>query len=504
MCNWLFTWKTTLVVAALAAVLSTSGAPYSCDTSLNGTSTDSAPPNRDNYLMMAAEMERTLRQDVLGVWFPRSVDNIDGGFSSNFTREWKAAGSDGKFSVFQGRMLWVAAEITIERPDLKSQYAPIIEHGLHYLRDVLWDQAYGGFFWGLDDKGKISPRYTDGKHMYGMSFGLYGAAAAYQATKDPKALELAQKAFGWIDEHAHDVKNGGYFEWLTRDGQVIRAKSENARVDTIPLAGFPVGYKSMNTHIHLLESFTQLYVVWRDETLRRRIIELLGIVRDKICVAPGAMNLYFTTDWRAIPDHDSYGHDIETAYLMWEAEEVLGRHDPETEAMAKLLVDHALAYGWDETYGGFYREGTATGPPEDMRKEWWVQFEGLNALLLMHEKYGQQTNAYFKAFQKQWQFIKEKQIDREFGGIYDTVERDGAVKNYSKARIWKEAYHDTRALLNVTARLRKLPAPNISRLVWSDEFNGPDDSAADSTRWTAEVGGNGWGNQELEYYTNHE
>ncbi len=186
------------------------------------------------------------------------------------------------------------------------------------------------------------------------------------------------------------------------------------------------------------------------------------------------------------------------------AEEVLGRHYPETEAMAKLLVDHSLAYGWDETYGGFYREGAATGPPEDMRKEWWVQFEGLNALLLMHEKYGQQTDAYFKAFQKQWQFIKEKQIDREFGGIYDTVERDGAVKNYSKARIWKEAYHDTRALLNVTARLRKLPAPNISRLVWSDEFNGPDDSPADSTRWTAEVGGNGWGNQELEYYTAHE
>ena len=197
-------------------------------------------------------------------------------------------------------MLWVAAEITIERPDLKSQYAPIIEHGLHYLRDVLWDQAYGGFFWGLDDKGKISPRYTDGKHMYGMSFGLYGAAAAYQATKDPKALELAQKAFGWIDEHAHDVKNGGYFEWLTRDGQVIRAKSENARVDTIPLAGFPVGYKSMNTHIHLLESFTQLYEVWKDELLRRRVMELLGIVRDKICVEPGVMSLYFTPDWRAI------------------------------------------------------------------------------------------------------------------------------------------------------------------------------------------------------------
>ncbi len=293
-------------------------------------------PN-DNYLQLADDMEATLRRDVLGVWFPRAIDDDNGGFYSNFTRDWQRAKSDGKFSVFQGRMTWVAARIVLARPDLKEQFRPIIDHGMKYLTSVLWDKQYGGFFWGLDDKGKISPQYTDGKHLYGMSFGLYGAAAAYQATKDQKALELAQKAFRWMDEHAHDVKNGGYFEWLTRDGQVVRAKSEDARVAVVPLAGFPVGYKSMNTHIHVLESFTQLYEVWRDETLRKRIIELLAIVRDKICVAPGAMNLYFTTDWRAIPDHDSYGHDIETASLMWEAEEVLGRHDPETEAMAKLL-----------------------------------------------------------------------------------------------------------------------------------------------------------------------
>jgi mannobiose 2-epimerase len=321
---------------------------------------------------------------------------------------------------------------------------------------VLWDKQYGGFFWGLDDGGKVSGKYTDGKHLYGMSFGLYGATAAYQATRDPKALELAQKAFRWMDEHAHDATNGGYFEWLTRDGHVVEVKSENPLDDKVPLAGFPVGYKSMNTHIHLLESFTQLYEVWKDETLRRRILELLAIVRDKICVAPGVMNLYFTTDWRAIPDHDSYGHDVETAYLMLETEEVVAQHNPKTEVMARRLVDHALAYGWDEKYGGFYREGVSFGKAEDLRKEWWVQFEGLNALLLMHEKYREQTDAYFNAFQKQWQFIRDRQIDHEFGGVYDTVERDGTVKDYAKARIWKECYHDVRALLNVTERLRRL------------------------------------------------
>jgi cellobiose epimerase len=458
-------------------------------------------PEKDNYLKFADEMEATLRRDVLGVWFPRSVDAVNGGFYSNFTRDWKPAPSEGKFSVFQGRMVWVASQIVIQRPDLKTQYLPIVEDGLKYLRDVLWDKEYGGFFWGLDDQGKISPRYTDGKHLYGMSFGLYGAAAAYQATKDPKALELAEEAFRWMDEHAHDASNGGYFEWLTRDGKVVQASADNAQLEAVPLAGFPVGYKSMNTHIHLLESFAQLYEVWKDETLRRRLAELLVIVRDKIGVEPGAMNLYFTTDWRAIPDHDSYGHDIETAYLILEADDVLGQgHDPKTERMAKLLVDHALAYGWDETYGGFYREGTTIGKAEDTRKEWWVQFEGLNALLLMHEKYGKQTDLYFKAFQQQWRFIKDRQVDRELGGVYDTIERDGAVKDHIKARIWKEAYHDTRALLNVAARLRKLASDWT--LVWSDEFNGPGGAPIDATKWTAEVGGGGWGNKELEYYTN--
>ena len=96
------------------------------------------------------------------------------------------------------------------------------------------------------------------------------------------------------------------------------------------------------------------------------------------------------------------------------------------------------------------------GRPEDLRKEWWVQMEGLNALLLMHEKYGSESDVYFKAFQQQWRFIKDRQVDHEFGGIYDTVERDGTVVDHTKARIWKEAYHEGRSLLNVTARLQKL------------------------------------------------
>ncbi len=169
-------------------------------------------PTKANYLKFAAETEATLRQDVLGVWFPRTVDHEHGGFYSNFARDWQPTKSQGKFSVFQGRMTWIAAQIVMRRPDLKDQYLPIVQHGVEFLSNVMWDKQYGGFFWGLDDEGQISPLYSDGKDLYGISFDLYGAAAAYQATHDPKALELAQNTFRWIDQHAHDAKNGGYFE----------------------------------------------------------------------------------------------------------------------------------------------------------------------------------------------------------------------------------------------------------------------------------------------------
>jgi mannobiose 2-epimerase len=300
--------------------------------------------------------------------------------------------------------------------------------------------------------------------MYGESFGIYGAAAAYQATHDPKALTLAQSAFRWIDGHAHDSKNGGYFEWLTREGKVVERDPGAVTVKTVPVGGFLIGYKSMNTHIHLLEALSQLYEVWKDDTLRQRLEEMLAIVRDKICVQPGVMNLFFTNDWRPIPDHDSYGHDVETAYLMLEAEDVLGHgHDPRTEQMAKMLVDHALAYGWDENLGGFYGEGTTLGKPEDVRKEWWVEMEGLNSLLLMHEKYGRETDVYFKAFQKQWQFIKNYQVDSEFHGVYQMVGPDGVAAPGGKGEIWKAAYHDGRALLNVSERLRRLAEASAAK-----------------------------------------
>lgn len=420
-----------------------------------------SPPSRETYLKLANEVDTMLRSDVLDVWFPRTVDNQHSGFNSRFSRDWKPLPSQGKFSVFQGRMTWISAQVAMRHPDLRAQFLPIAEHGLDFLNDVLWDKKYGGFFWGLDDDGHTTEAFGDRKELYGESFGLYGAAAAYEATHNPRALKLAQDEFRWMEAHAHDDKNGGYFEILTREGNPVKADLVDVQAHKGPSGSFPVGYKSMNTHIHLLEALSQLYEVWKDDALRNRLEEMLEIVRDKICVEPGVMNLYFTNDWKPVPDHDSYGHDVETAYLMLEAENSLGvTHDPRTERMAKMLVDHALVYGWDDARGGFYEDGTTFGQPEDLRKEWWVEMEGLNALLLMHEKYGSQTDLYFQVFQKQWNFIKTYQVDAQFHGIYPLVAADGTPVETDKGGNWKAAYHDGRALMNVSERLRRLAREN--------------------------------------------
>jgi mannobiose 2-epimerase len=416
-----------------------------------------AQPTPETYLKLAGQVEDALYADVLNVWFPRSVDKEHGGFHSHFARNWEPLPSDGKFSVFQGRMTWVASQVVLREPKLKDEFVPIVHQGVVFLQNVMWDKQDGGFFWGLNDAGKVTPAFTDAKELYGIGFCIYGAAAAYQATSDPKALALAKEGFLWADKHAHDSVNGGYFEWLSRDGKPVIPAVPDGQVAPGPIG--PVNYKSMNTHIHLLEAFTQLYQVWPDPTLRERLEELLAIVRDKICVEPGVMNLYFTNAWQAIPDHDSYGHDVETAYLMLETDEVL-HHNPSerTERMAKMLVDHALAYGWDDTNGGFFREGTTFGKPEDTIKEWWVEVEGLNALLLMHERYGKQNSLYFQRFLEQWAFIQKHTIDAQFHGLYNLTKADGTPITQDKGSIWKAAYHDGRAFWNVSERLYRLAA----------------------------------------------
>jgi mannobiose 2-epimerase len=404
-------------------------------------------------------IDELLRDELTRLWYPRAVDPA-GGFHQNFARDWSARPDDERSVVYQARMTWTAAAFAEFSPAHRAAFEGYARHGVAYLDTVIRDREQGGFHWAVGPDGKVSARIGTEKHIYGTSFVIYSASKAYEVTKDPRALAVARDAFAWLERHAHDAQRGGYFEALTRDGTPILERDDRLppgrRTDRL---GVYYGFKSMNSHIHLLEAVAALSRVDKSGLVKERLRELLGVVRDKVGVDPGALNLYLTPDWQATPAHDSFGHDVETAYLLVEAAEALGiPEDPATWRRARMLIDHALDWGWDDELGGFYDKGEVfAGPAFDRTKVWWTQAEGLNALLLMHRRFRGETDRYGKAFLKQWQFIEAHQIDPVHGGWFGETTREGKMLgNGDKANAWKVNYHTSRALMNVSRMLGEL------------------------------------------------
>ena len=195
--------------------------------------------------------------------------------------------------------------------------------------------------------------------------------------------------------------------------------------------------------------------------MRERLRELLGLVRDKIAVEPGALNLYLTRDWQAIPAHDSFGHDVETAYLLVEAAEALG-HSRRRQDLAHgphaWSITPSTGAGTTSTAASTTRARSFGGAAFDRTKVWWTQAEGLNALLAdAPEVRRARPTATAKAFLKQWDFIEEHLIDPVHGGWYAETTREGKlIGDGAKATQWKANYHTSRALMNVARMLGEL------------------------------------------------
>jgi len=414
--------------------------------------------DRAQAAAIANKMESHLRSQVLAKWFPACVDSDKGGFHQDFRADWTRGPVNERMLVYQARQTWVASQVALNFPDLADSYVAYARHGVRFLKDRMWDQKHGGFLWRVNPDGQPIGKLADEKHAYGLSFAIYALADAYCATDEREALDLALATFRWIDKQGHDDKHGGYHEAFALDGTPLLTSPDpdDPKRRTSHIAGL-YGARSMNTHIHLLESFTALAGVTRERLVHRRLRELHEIVRDRIAVEPGALNLWFTADWRPMPDHDSFGHDLEAAYLLIESAERLGMpHDPRTRRIARMIVDHALDVGWDTEHGGFFDSGGINHAKFLRRKIWWVQAEGLNALLLMHELHGHETSRYWDAFVRQWRFIQQHQTDQTHGGWRASVAEDGApdkldAKSWSQG--WKAAYHNGRALMNCIERL---------------------------------------------------
>ena len=415
---------------------------------------------------IANEIERSIQTELLNKWYPQCIDSIYGGFITTFTFDFKPSGVQDKFIVTQSRHTWSTAKAAELYPHV-PYYLQCSQHGFQFLRDVMWDETYGGFYSLVDRKGAVK---SDRKEAYGNAFGIYALSAYYHASKDTAALNLVKKAFMWMETHSHDQKYKGYFQHLNSDGSPVK------RDATVPSTS-DLGYKDQNSSIHLLEALTELYGIWPDKLVRERLQEMLYLIRDKITTRKGYLTLFFKPDWTPVSfkdssresilkhrvlDHVSFGHDVETAYLMLEASHVLGlKNDSKTMTVAKRMVDHALRNGWDKQVGGFYDEGYYFKGSDTISiirdsKNWWAQAEGLNTLLLMSDHFPNDPMHYFDKFKQLWNYAQTYLIDHQNGDWFEGgLDKEPEKKTALKGHIWKGNYHQFRAMMNCMERLRK-------------------------------------------------
>jgi cellobiose epimerase len=422
--------------------------------------------------VIASQMQSVLEQE-LAAWYPLCLDTVYGGYYSDFDYQWKLNGKQDKMIVTQARHVWSASNALLSAPG-NERLRQAASHGFRFLKQTMWDSTYGGFYDLVDRSGL--PRKENGtiiKRAYGNAFGIYALAAYYRATGDTSALHLAQQAYMWLEKHSYDSKHGGYFQFMAREGTPF---TEGYR-------GTPP--KDQNSTIHLLEAYTLLHDVWPDPQVKIQLSSLLHIVRDIITNDAGYMRLFFQADWTPFAysgsfvegsgsrelDHISFGHDIETAYLIIEASRSL-YYTPDTTTLriARKKVDFVLAHGWDHEYGGVFDRGLESGKGcisiIKETKEWWAQAEAYNALLLMSRLYPDSPAQYYDYFCKQWEYCRKYVIDSTHGGWYwGGIDKEPRNHFSPKGSIWKADYHTTRSLDNC---LNSLRGYKDGHLLWTD------------------------------------
>ena len=384
-------------------------------------------------------MRSEFENNILPFWMNKMEDNEQGGFYGEITGNDELRPEASKGAILNARILWTFS--SAYRLLKKPEYLETATHAKRYLIDRFYDPQYGGIYWELDYKG--NPLDTK-KQIYAIGFAIYGLSEYARATGDAEALEYAQRLFEVIEQHSFDPVQNGYLEALTRDWQPIEDmrlsdKDENEK-------------KTMNTHLHILEPYTNLYRVWKDERLERQLRNLIDVFITRILdPQTGHLNLFFEEDWTNKYRIYSYGHDIEASWLIHEAALVLGdetvlkRIEPLIVRIAEA-ADEGLNPDGSMIYENFLDKGKI-----DRELHWWVQAENVVGHINLYQHFGDESALDIAA--RCWEFIKAKLIDHEHGEWHWSILPDGTVnRKDDKAGFWKCPYHNGRMCMEVIER----------------------------------------------------
>ncbi|WP_207495803.1 AGE family epimerase/isomerase [Aridibaculum aurantiacum] len=385
-----------------------------------------------------AEVQEELK-NILDYWMKHTVDVANGGFVGRVNNDNEVDVKAPKGSVLNSRLLWTfSAAYNLNK---NVQYLQMAERAYKYIRNYFIDKKFGGVYWTVDHRGDA---LDTKKQVYALSFAIYGLSEYAKAAEDNDAKELAISLYKDILKHSYDSKYGGYIEAYTREWQEIedlRLSDKDANEK-----------KTMNTHLHVLEGFANLYRVWPDAGLKEKIAELIHNFLDHIIdKETNHLRLFFSEDWTSKGNMVSYGHDIEAAWLVHEAAEIIQDHNlvQALKEKAKTLAD-AAARGLDKDGGLWYEK---EGEHLVKEKHWWPQAEAMVGFYNAYQVSDEED--YLQKSIASWQFIKRHIKDHNKGEWYWGVTEDYSImEGQDKAGLWKCNYHNGRACIEIINRIK--------------------------------------------------
>jgi mannobiose 2-epimerase len=378
-------------------------------------------------------------QQILDYWTQYTVDVENGGFYGKISNDNQVENTEPKGAVLNARVLWSFAAAHNLNPAHKLDLA---DRAYRYILDHFIDKTYGGVYWTVDFQGR--PLDTK-KQVYAIAFTIYALSEFFLAKGDEEIKNHAIALYHDLVKHSYDQEHGGYLEAFSREWQELgdlRLSDKDANEK-----------KTMNTHLHVLEAFTNLYRIWPDEALKIKIQNLLRDFQNHI-VDPktGRMILFFDEYWNPKSETISYGHDIEASWLLLEAAEVIGDDNfvDEIRRLAVTMAD-ACMEGIDQD-GGLWYEKEPSKDHIVKEKHWWVQAEAMVGFFNAWQISGEQQ--FLKTSYQSWNFVKQAILDKKNGEWFWGVKEDGSVmENEDKAGLWKCPYHNSRACIEVIKRI---------------------------------------------------
>lgn len=382
-----------------------------------------------------------LTQNILPFWINKMKDEGQGGFYGQITGDNRLVKQATKGGILNARILWTFSSAALHLHS--SEYLKVAQYAKEYIFQHFFDDKFGGTYWSLNADGTPSDKK---KQIYSQAFFIYALVEYYRASGEEVALEKAKELFRLIEKYSFDKQKNGYLEAYSREWNLLedlRLSEKDANEK-----------KTMNTHLHVLEAYTNLYRVWKDESLKIQLKNLIEIFLEKmINKETHHLDLFFDEDWNCKSRIYSYGHDIEASWLLDEAAVVLG----DTGILERvrhiiLCVADASAEGLRED-GRMLNEKDIAARHLDDNSDWWPQAESIVGFFNAYQLTLKED--YLTKAINNWEFVKKNIVDRENGEWFWAVSANGDKDRVNdKAGFWKCPYHNGRMCLELIDRIK--------------------------------------------------